>query len=444
MTNVDSTTTKKGGLHYAWIVLVGCSLMAGGSAGIIYNAAGIFFHPITSELGFTTTKLAFWFMANGLAMVVALPFVGSTLPKVNVRVILTAAGAIVLTAYAAMSFYHQAWQWWISGAIIGSAGAFIMFVPIPVILSQWFAKRTGMAIGIAMSFMGITPAILNPVLTNFINTIGWRPTYLIAAAIGAVMVFPSTIFLIRFKPADKGLKPYGYEEGAEAAAPVSHHGASATSGATDGQPKRGITVKKALASPAFYILMISFAFMTLVAGVGQLLPSFASSVFSVSMGAKEAAIFGSTMVSVSLISNILFKLIFGGASDKLGALPSSLVTLAIIVTAFLVLYFTGGSATLALIGAALVGVAPAFYSVGTPIVVRAIFGDLDYAKIYSYLSMGVNVAGAFTLPTMAFMAQTFHFANTFLIAAGVIVFVIFALTFAFQLSKKFNRQPEMV
>jgi MFS family permease len=414
---------KKKGIHYAWFVLIGCCLVFGGTVGIFFNCAGIFFDSITSELGFGIPELSFWFTTNGIAASIALPFVGRTLPKVNVRVLMTVCAAVQLTAYGLMSTYTEPWMWWISGAFIGGLGAFVMFVPIPVILSQWFAKKTGLAIGIAMSCAGIVGAVLNPVLTALIQNpeFGWRKTYLVALVIGAVMVLPSTIFIIRFKPSDKGLKPYGYEE---------QPAASAAPDAGQDVIQTGVFVKDALKSPSFYLLTIAFALSSVFANITQLFPTFAAGVgFDVTVGA--------TMVSAVMVMTILFSFAFGAVSDRFGSMKSTVLSLVLVVVSYVLLLICTGNVVLALIGAALGGIASAFYSAGVPIVVRSVYGNRDYGKIFSYLSITMTLVGAFGLTILSFLSGALGgFNNLFLVCIGGMIFILILIVCAFRSAKK--------
>ena len=168
-------------LHYAWIVLVGCCGLTS-TMGIILNTGGQWFASVTGELGFSTTELGLYLTVCSLGLGLAAPFVGRLLPKANIRVLLTACALASVAALGAMAFYDAPWQWWVSGAVIGLAGGFVFLVPAPIILGNWFAKKTGFVVGIAMACTGIAAAIMNPIVATLIASLGWRTTYLVTAA----------------------------------------------------------------------------------------------------------------------------------------------------------------------------------------------------------------------------------------------------------------------
>ncbi|MEH7381667.1 hypothetical protein V7138_14490 [Bacillus sp. JJ1533] len=58
---------------------------------------------------------------------------------------------------------------------------------------------------------------MNPIISSSIENFGWRNAYLIMAGIVLLLVLPFTLFVNNFKPADIGLKPFGYEENSQVA-----------------------------------------------------------------------------------------------------------------------------------------------------------------------------------------------------------------------------------
>lgn len=95
-------------------------------------------------------------------------------------------------------------------------------------IGNWFKKKAGLAMGIAMACSGIGGAVMNPLGGALIQSLGWRPTYAVLALIAAVLVLPFSLLVMKFKPADPR-DAYGADEvedtpassGAETASGVS-------------------------------------------------------------------------------------------------------------------------------------------------------------------------------------------------------------------------------
>ena len=186
--------------------------MQAGGLGAVLDAAGVFFVPVCDDLGFTRSELSLYLTFYFIATVFAMPLVGKWITKYNVNRVLSVSFALVVAAVAAMGFYTQPWQWWISGVVFGLAGSFIFVVPAPILIGNWFHAHKGLALGVAMSFSGIGGAALGPVVTLLIQAFGWREAYFIAAGIMALLVLPWTLFVFKLRPEDVGAKPYGWTD----------------------------------------------------------------------------------------------------------------------------------------------------------------------------------------------------------------------------------------
>ncbi|PLC48180.1 MFS transporter [Pollutimonas subterranea] len=71
------------------------------------------------------------------------------------------------------------WQFvLVQGLFIGLLGTAATFAPLVADTSQWFTKRRGIAIAICMSGNYLAGAVWPPIMQYFIDTSGWRYTYI--------------------------------------------------------------------------------------------------------------------------------------------------------------------------------------------------------------------------------------------------------------------------
>ena len=64
-------------------------------------------------------------------------------------------------------------MWYVSGAIIGFCMGFNTSIGVAIVLENWFAKKTGFAIGMAWGIGSHANAIMSPIISNVIATL-WR------------------------------------------------------------------------------------------------------------------------------------------------------------------------------------------------------------------------------------------------------------------------------
>jgi len=392
--------------------------MQAGGLGAVLDACGVFFVPVCNDLGFTKAEISSYLTAYFIATIVAMPLVGNILPKVNIRVVLSLATILTALGVALMGTYTQSWQWWISGLMFGCFGSFLFVIPAPLIINNWFNKRVGIAMGIAMSFSGIGAAILGPVFTLIIQAIGWRSAYFAAALIIVCIILPWTMFVLRFRPEDKGMKPYGYDEQTEN-----------SSEPEKPRPLLGITARKALKTPVFWVLFVLAGSIAYFAGFNSHLPGFAQSV-------GYDALFGASLLSAVSIGSIADKLIMGYLNDRVGVRFTFIIQFILIAVSMIIFIFFQQAWAL-YIGAVFFGIQNSLFSVSTPLLVKQVFGKKNFAQIFSYVRMGSGLFGMFGPTTIGLCFDlTGSFTLAFMIGGGICCVGLILLPIIYHLRKR--------
>jgi MFS family permease len=147
--------------------------------------------------------------------------------------------------------------------------------------------------------------------------------------------------------------------------------------------------------------------------------------------------YGGYMVSAVMIGNISDKLIMGYLNDRLGVRVTVIIQLVMVVLGFLFLILFPGSYPLLLFGAFLFGVQNSLYSVSTPLLIRSIFGEKDYTRIFTAARIGTGLIGAFGPPTVGYIFDaTGSFVPAFIIGIGVAISCLVVVFVAKIASKK--------
>lgn len=360
--------------HYAWVILAACCALNFG-LGMTINCAGQYFQVVATDLGVGMGKLTLYLTVRGLCLALAAPIVGRVLERANTRWVVAASFAVVLGCTAAMGLFTQVWQWYLTGGIMGLAGAFSFLQVTPILLNNWFARRTGFAVGLAFVFSGLGGALFNPLLAMLIQSLGWRISYGINAAAAAVIVLPATLLLV-YQPADKGMKPYGWQRG-DAPAKKSLH--STEAGGTVG--RRG---------GLFACLFLVFGLVAFTACYAQQLSTYAVS-------AGYSLTFGGWLTSLSMVGNITGKLALGSINDRFGARTMTLFGMVVVAAAFLLLLDSGRTA-MVYVGSFLLGTGMSMTSVASPLLARDLFGTQRYSLVLSRLSFGQSLLSALGIP----------------------------------------------
>ena len=97
------------------------------------------------------------------------------------------------------------------GVVIGAATGCLSSPLAAVVATRWFVRRRGLVTGVLSAAYATGQLIFLPVLAVLVRDAGWRWASA-AVAISAAAAVPVAVALLRERPADLGIPPYGAEE----------------------------------------------------------------------------------------------------------------------------------------------------------------------------------------------------------------------------------------
>ncbi len=405
-------TERRTGLHYAWIVMIGCCFLQAGALGAIMNSGGIFFVPICNDLGFDRGALALYLTFYFIATTFTYPFVAKFLPKWDFRIFLTGCFLVIAATEACMGLMTEIWQWYLAGVVLGISGALVFVVASTVLIENWFIKKRGTALGIAMCGSGIGGVIFPILGTWLIGEIGWRMAYPAIAVIICILVLPWTLFVFRLHPEDMGLKPYGADE--------------AESVEEERKDIHGMPAKKALFTLAFVCIFIYAGIEALFSGYNNHLPGFAESL-------GYSAAFGAEILALAQLGYTVATLVMGWVTDKIGVAASTYITLGITAASLLGFAFLQDQIPL-MVAAFVFGMNSVIITISVPTLLSEIFGKKYFAQILSYSRMS-GIIGCFGAAAVgACYDITGSYVGSFF--GGIVILIICAILVAIALKQR--------
>jgi MFS family permease len=364
-----------------------------------------------------------------------MPVVGQVLQKYNTRVVLTVAFLLTAGAFGASGFYTEPWHWYINGVIYGFFGSFIFVVPVPIMILNWFKKRTGLVMGLVMCFSGVGGIVFSRVYAVLIGSFGWQTAYIIAGIILLVLTLPFTIFVFAMKPADIGKTAYGADEPREVKVSdgiAENEAVPGVSGEYKDDP--GVPFKQAIKSVPFLMM---FLICGLVAFFGTLLTILAKFGQSIDLPLDMAA----NLISFALAGNMISKIALGWLVDKIGVSKTVLIQFAMIFVGLIIMTLFQASYPALLAGAFFFGAQATLYSIATPLLIRRYFGEKDYTRIFTWARIGTGVLGAVG-STIVFVVfnQFGSYTPVLIIGIGVVItcFVFYMIAEATRKSLKWE------
>ena len=251
-TNIVAKVNGK--FFYGWIIL-----MAAG-AGIFASGPGqshtfsVFIGPISRDLGVGATAIS---SAYGLATLIAalgLPFVGRLVDRYGARKIMLTV--VIFLGLGCIAFGFAPGIIWLAlgfGALRFFGQGSLMLTSVNVV-SHWFSRKRGFAMGMMLLGFAISMAIHPPLSQWLIEQVGWRQAWIWLGVSTWVLMVPIVFFLLQDAPESIGLSPDG-EKNIEHddKQTVNKHGA-----------EFGFTLKEALATSTFYIVAAALCTMSML------------------------------------------------------------------------------------------------------------------------------------------------------------------------------------
>lgn len=171
---------------------------------------GLFFNPLVTTFHWSHTQVATLVTTECLLIAVVSPLVGWVLERIEARFSI-AAGAIVATlAYLIASQAHTFSAMLLAYALLGIALGCATFVPLPIVVTQWFTEKRGLAMGVVISGAPFGGLVMTELVSRVILTSGWRAAYVAIAVPTLLIVVPLALIVVRNQPthaAAHGSKP---------------------------------------------------------------------------------------------------------------------------------------------------------------------------------------------------------------------------------------------
>ena len=155
---------------------------------------------IQAEFGVTRADASLPYTLTMIGFGVGGILMGKLSDRFGVMVPVLLGGVGLGAGFIAAGSATLLWQFNLAqGLLIGLLGTAATFAPLVADTSQWFTKRRGIAVAICMSGNYLAGALWPPVLQHFIDSVGWRQTYIGTGIFCAVVMLPLA-FALRRKP----------------------------------------------------------------------------------------------------------------------------------------------------------------------------------------------------------------------------------------------------
>jgi len=362
-----------------WIVAASFSILLI-TVGIGLYAAPIFLIPLQDHFGWSRAAIAGGSAVAALTVGLTSPLIGVWIDRYGPRRVM-ASGALVLgSAFCLFGAIRSLWQLYLLNAIGAIGIASVAWIPNQTLISNWFDRKRGRAMGITLAGIGFGGLTVPPLTAFLIAELGWRRAFAGLGSLVLLVVFTVILALVRSRPEDMGLLPDGEPVACETPPGDPTH-----------EPLKnlvadGLSLSESLRTGAFWILSLghvlwSFASMSIVGH----LPAFLSDqgFEKLAAGAFALAIGFSVVGRVSL----------GILADRLD--KRWILCLGLILQALAVLCLFGTPWLAAVFGFVfLFGLGVGGGAVAVPLLIAECFGLRAFGKVLGVITISATLGAA--------------------------------------------------
>jgi len=404
-TNTSVARIRKPDIFYGWwVILVSTIGNTVNFGAIIVFSFGLFILPLQEEFGWTRTQISLAYSLAALLYAPVQPLVGKLIDRFSARRVILPS-IVFLGSLLASNYFltPNLWHFYLAYIAMGLLGAGTAPPAYVKVISHWFDRKRGLALGLAMGGFGLGAMILPYLTHTLIEMFGWRGAYV---GLGVVIILVTVSVVgpfLRETPEQMGLRPDGDKESDDTGLQV----------ATE---KEGMPFAEVRKTTTFWFMVVTFVMVSLgVHGVTiHLVPILTDTGIDSASAAFAASVLG--------IAVIVARIATGYMLDKLNAAFIGGCIFALSAAGLLLLRFGPESGLLLFPAVLLVGVTLGAETDLIAYMCGRYFGLRHVGEIYAYF-FAIYIFGAVVGPLL--MGVVFdHFGSY---AAGMELIIVFML-----------------
>jgi MFS family permease len=273
------------------------------AVGFFFYSYGVFFKAIAEDFGGSRLGVAIGLTVTNAVGAIAAPYVGRALDKYPLRNVMGIGALFMAFGFLGLSFVQNELQFYlVLGLFIGFGASSMGNLATSKLVTNWFDKRRGTALGIAAAGVSLSGVIMPYISAELIENFGWRQGFLVYSAFTFLVVVPLIFRLVISRPEDVGLRPDG-------AMPIKFDDGSILPPVEKSPPKMRLLELFKEHNFRMIVLTFSLLFCSMSATLTHMIPRLTD--------------FGYTLVEASLVMSlcagfgVVGKLSFGWLSDRL-------------------------------------------------------------------------------------------------------------------------------
>lgn len=235
-------------IYYGWAVVAATFLTTLASAASI-SAPGVFIVPLEQEFQWSNAEISSALSIRLLLYGLVAPFAAALINRYGMRNVVISALTTIVAGLTLSLFMTEVWQlillW---GIVVGTGTGMIALVLGATVAARWFVERRGLVVGLFAASTATGQLLFLPLFARLTELYSWRVATIALCILMAIAAL-SVLLVVRDRPSDLALRPFG-DDGSEPIAPPPIE-TSITSSALN-------ALREASQSRTFWVLFFTF------------------------------------------------------------------------------------------------------------------------------------------------------------------------------------------
>lgn len=184
----------------AWRVVFACFVTAVFAWGFGFYAHGIYLVELQRARGWSTGFISSVVTAHYLLGALLLPRIAEAIGRFGPRAVFLAGLSITTTALMLLPSVTEPWQLVLLYVLMAPGWNATSVAPIAATVGQWFDRKRGLALNLALSGATLAGLVVTPVLLAAIPALGFATAERLLVAVGIVLAAGTVVLFVRRGP----------------------------------------------------------------------------------------------------------------------------------------------------------------------------------------------------------------------------------------------------
>jgi MFS transporter, OFA family, oxalate/formate antiporter len=375
--------------YFGWMVLLGVFVNYMAIVGLMVYTLPLFYPSIIHEYGFSTEQVTRPAFLSYMAGAFLTPFISQFYDRFSIRKFMIAGTVFMVLGLLALGKLQTHTQMIMIYLVFALGQVCSGQVPTMVVITRWFNRRRGLAVGIVLTSTSVGGAVFPLVVRQVMASANWREAIFVLTAIGAVMMVLAIGFFIRNRPEDIGLKQ-------AQADPLMNLRA-------DGQQTDGPTLKEVTRQPEFYLLaFVTGALWFSLNGIVQHQTILIGN--ELGIGIETLSLISSAFFTFAIVG----KLALGWLADRFSKTLIMFCSVLNLIIGLFILRMSGGGNIAVLYAYAIIyGIGYGGMFTMIQLVIADFYAGKHYGRILGMLTMVDVAAGGLGIPAVGLIQGAF-------------------------------------